>query len=171
MKIDLNPAPLSTDRATVRISSATDCRAGRLGTENAQLRAEIEEFKRKNARLAAPFSKKKRKMDPKRSGCRGGQRKFRDRMAPLAEDCSDTTEDVPVKEIACPECCRDSIEDGQEVFTNTKIPPAPISGIKSYRYYGQTSYRRQRKVIGRHPTGQTVALTLNSQLKKADELY
>ncbi|HWN10395.1 MAG TPA: hypothetical protein VNO50_14205, partial [Pyrinomonadaceae bacterium] len=50
---------------------------GRLRAENTDLREEIEQLKRKNARSAAPFSRHKRKKDPKRSGRTPGQGEFR----------------------------------------------------------------------------------------------
>jgi transposase len=69
-----------------------------LRAENAQLRAEIEELKRKNARPAAPFSKNKRKKNPKRPGRKSGQGPFNNRPAPPEEAYSAPPVDVPVTE-------------------------------------------------------------------------
>ena len=124
MNLDLNPAQLKTEQLLELVRQLI-AENEKLRTENAQLRAEIEELKRKNARQAAPFSKNKRKKNPKRPGRRPGQGEFRNRTAPSAEDYSGPIEDVPVKETACPECGGDLIGDDEEIVTNTEIPEAP----------------------------------------------
>jgi hypothetical protein len=60
---------------------------GRLRAENTHLREEIEQLKRQNARSAAPFSKHKRKKDPKRPGRKPGQGEFRHRSGPQNIPC------------------------------------------------------------------------------------
>jgi transposase len=94
-----------------------------LWSEVAKLRAENEELKRKNARQAAPFSKNKRKKNPKRPGRKPGQGVFRNRTAPSEAQYSGPIEDVPVKETTCPECGGDLTGDEQETVSNTEIPP------------------------------------------------
>jgi transposase len=150
MNLDLNLAQLSVEQLLELVRQLI-AENEQLRAENAQLRAEIEELKRKNARPAAPFSKNKRKKNPKRPGRRPGQGEFRNRTAPSAEDYSGPIEDVPVQETACPECGGDLIGDDQEIVTNTEIPPAPKPEIKAYRVHSRTCCRCQRKVRGRHP--------------------
>jgi len=143
MNLNLNPAQLSYEQLLELVRQ--------LVADNARLRAEIEELKRKNARTAAPFSKNKRKKNPKRPGRKAGQGPFSNRSAPSEEQYSGPIEDVPVKETACPECGGDLIGDDQEIVTNTEIPPAPKPEIKAYRVHSRTCRHCQRKVRGRHP--------------------
>ncbi|HEX9005451.1 MAG TPA: IS66 family transposase [Blastocatellia bacterium] len=119
--------------------------------ENARLRAEIEELKRKNARSAAPFSKNKRKKNPKRPGRKAGQGKFSNRAAPAEEQYSGTIEDVPVSVSTCPDCGGDLAGEGEEIVTTTEIPPAPRPEVKAYRIHIRHCRRCQRTVRGRHP--------------------
>jgi transposase len=119
--------------------------------ENARLRAEIEELKRKNARSAAPFSKNKRKKHRKRPGRKPGQGPFSHRPAPSAEEYSDPVEDVPVHETTCPTCGGDLTDDGSEIVTNTELPPTPQPAVKAYRIHIRSCGRCKRKVRGRHP--------------------
>ena len=119
--------------------------------DNARLRAEIEELKRKNARSAAPFSKNKHKKNPKRPGRKAGQGIFRNRPAPPEEEYSGPLEDVPVKEIACPACGGELVETGTEVVTTTELPPAPKPEVKASRVHIHSCRECQRKVRGRHP--------------------
>ena len=72
MKID--PAQLSREQLLELIQQ--------LLIEQARLRAENEELKRKQARSAAPFSKNQPKQNPKRPGRKAGQGTFRPRPAP-----------------------------------------------------------------------------------------
>jgi transposase len=143
MNSEPNPAQLSYEQLLELVQ--------RLLAENARLRAEVEELKRKNARSAAPFSKNKRKKNPKRPGRKAGQGKFRNRTAPPEKEFSGPIEDVPVKESACSECGGNLIGDTEEIVTNTEIPPAPKPIVKAYRVHSSTCCRCKRKVRGRHP--------------------
>jgi transposase len=124
---------------------------GRLRAENTHLREEIEQLKRKNARSAAPFSKHKRKKDPKRPGRKPGQGEFRNRPVPSEEDYRGPPVDVPVSETVCPECGGDLMEDSEEIVTNTEISPAPRPEVKAYRIKIWSCCRCKRKVRGQHP--------------------
>lgn len=124
---------------------------GRLAAENEQLRAELEQLKRKNARSAAPFSKNKRQKDPKRPGRKAGQGPFTNRPAPAEEAYSSPAVDVPVTETACPECGGELDERNEEIVTNTELPPAPRPEVKAYRIEIRTCQSCRRKVRGRHP--------------------
>src|SRR5262245_19796511 len=75
MNLDLNLVQLSAEQLLELVRQLI-AENERLLAENAQLRAEIEELKRKNARPAAPFSKNKRKKNPKRPGRKPGQGPF-----------------------------------------------------------------------------------------------
>lgn len=118
--------------------------------ENARLRAEIDELKRKNTRTAAPFSKNKRKKNPKRPGRKAGQGTFNNRTAPSEEQYIGPIEDVPVNQTNCPDCGGELAGEGEEIVTTTEIPPAPKPEVKAYRIHLRSCRRCQRKVRGRH---------------------
>src|SRR5689334_4219933 len=69
-----------------------------------QLRAEIEQLKRGNARQAAPFSKGRPVKNPKKPGRKPGQGLFKRRESPAPEQLSEPPIDVPVAEGDCPDC-------------------------------------------------------------------
>lgn len=119
--------------------------------ENARLRLEVEELKRKNARTAAPFSKNKREKNPKRPGRKAGQGKFSNRTAPVEEGYRGPMQDVPVTAPTCPDCGGELAGEEQEIVTNTEIPPAPKPEVKAYRIHIRHCSRCQRRVRGPHP--------------------
>lgn len=143
MNLNLDPAQLSYEQLLELVRQ--------LVADNARLRAEIEELKRKNARTAAPFSKNKRKKNPMRPGRKAGQGTFSNRTAPSEEQYIGPVEDVPVTETACPDCGGELAGEGQEIVTNTEIPPAPKPEVKAYRIHIRSCCRCQRKVRSRHP--------------------
>jgi transposase len=150
MNLDLNPAQLKTEQLLELVRQLI-AENEKLRTENAQLRAEIEELKRKNARQAAPFSKNKRKKNPKRPGRKPGQGPFNNRPAPPEESYSAPPVDVPVTESNCPACGGELGEETEEIVTNTEIPPAPKPEVKAYRVKIRACCQCQRNVRGRHP--------------------
>src|SRR5262245_25230217 len=143
MMLDLASAQLSYKQLLELVSQ--------LLAENERLRAEIEQLKRKNGRSAAPFSKNKRKRNPKRPGRKPDQGPFNNRPAPPEETYSAPPVDVPVTETNCPECGCELSEEIKEIVTNTEIPPAPKPKVKAYRIKIRACRRCQRKVRGRHP--------------------
>ena len=143
MNLNLNPPQLSYEQLLELVQQMI--------AENARLRAEIEELKRKNARTAAPFSKNKRKNNPQRPGRKAGQGPFSNRVAPAAEQYSGPIESVPVAETTCPDCGGDLAGEDQEVVTNTEIPTAPKPEVKAYRIHIRRCRRCLRQVRGRHP--------------------
>jgi transposase len=143
MDFNLTPSQLSYQQLLELVQQ--------LIAENARLRAEIEELKRKNARSAAPFSKNKRKKNPKRPGRKAGQGTFSNRTAPSAEQYSGPIEDVPVAESTCPDCGGELSGEGEELVTNTELPPAPSPEVKAYRVHIRYCADCHRKVRGRHP--------------------
>ena len=100
---------------------------------------------------AAPFSKNKRKKNPKRLGRKPGQGPFNNRPAPPEEAYSAPPVDVPVTESNCPACGGELGEETEEIGANTEIPPAPRPEVKAYRIKIRTCRRCKRKVRGRHP--------------------
>jgi transposase len=142
MSLPLNLQQMSTDQLIKLVEQ--------LFADNARLRAEIEQLKRTNARSAAPFSKNKRKENPKPSGRKAGQGTFTNRPAPAEDQYSAPVEDVPVTEDACPDCGGELQDAGEEIVTNTELPPAPKPEIKAYRVYIRCCSSCHRKVRGRH---------------------
>ena len=143
MNLNLDPAQLSREQVLELVRQ--------LIAEIARLRAENEELKRKNARSAAPFSKNKSKKNPQQPGRKPGQGTFRNRTAPPAEDYSGPPVDVPVNETTCFDCGGDLVDDGEEIVTNTELPPAPKPQIKAYRIKIRSCCKCKHKVRGRHP--------------------
>ena len=125
MNFNLDPGQLSLEQLLELVRQ--------LLADNARLRAEIEELKRKNARSAAPFSKNKRKNNPQRPGRKAGQGTFSNRTAPSEELYTGPIEEVEVNQIACPDCGGELVEAEAEIVTNTELPPAPKPEVKAYR--------------------------------------
>lgn len=140
---DITPGQMSNEQLIELVK--------RLLAENERLRLEIEELKRKNARSAAPFSKSKRKKDPKRPGRKPGQGPFGNRAVPPEEAYTAPIVDVLVTEETCPECGGEFGEETEEIVTNTGIPPAPKPEIQAYRVQVRTCRHCRRKTRGRHP--------------------
>src|ERR1051325_5509571 len=69
-----------------------------------QLRAEVEQLRRGDARQAAPFSKGEPVPNPKSPGRKPGPGPFRRRAPPAPEHLSEPPIDVPVAEADCPDC-------------------------------------------------------------------
>ncbi|MGH9753004.1 MAG: IS66 family transposase [Blastocatellia bacterium] len=143
MNLNIDPAQLSTEQLLELVRQMI--------AEIEKLRAENEELKRKNARQAAPFSKNKRKKNPKRPGRKPGQGVFRHRSAPSEEDYSQPPIEVPVTENSCPGCGGDLVADGEEVVTNTDLPEMPKPIIKAYRVQMCKCGKCGKRVRGRHP--------------------
>lgn len=150
MNPNIDPPQLSHEQL-LKLVRQLMAEIGRLRTENTHLREEIEQLKRRNARSAAPFSKNKRKQDPKHPGRKPGQGEFRNRPVPPEEDHSGPPVEVLVTETVCPDCGGDVMEDGEEIVTTTEIPPAPRPEVKAYRIRIRVCCKCQRKVRGRHP--------------------
>jgi transposase len=150
MNTNIDPPQLSHEQLLELVRQLI-AENGRLRAENAHLREEIEQLKRKNARSAAPFSKHKRKKDPKRPGRKPGQGEFRNRPVAPEEDHRGPPVEVPVTETVCPDCGGDLMDDGEEVVTHTEIPPAPRPEVKAYRIRTRVCCKCQRKVRGQHP--------------------
>lgn len=142
MNLNLDPVQLSPEQLLELVRQ--------LVADNARLRAEIEELKRKNARSAAPFSKNKRKKNPKRPGRKAGQGSFHNRPAPSEEHYTTPLEEVPVEEMECPACGGELVGTDTEIVTNTELPPAPKPEVKAYRVHIRSCRQCQRKVRGRH---------------------
>lgn len=111
-----------------------------------QLRAEIEELKRRSS--AAPFSKGKRKSNPQPPGRKPGQGSFRFRGAP-----EPAGEAIPVAVATddCP-CCGGPLgEPRPEIVSITDIAMPPQPEIRRYQVEVRKCSQCGRNVRGRHP--------------------
>lgn len=150
MKLGVNLEQLNREQL-IELVNQLIAQLEALLTQNAKLKAEMEQLKRDNARSAAPFSKNKRKKNPKRPGRKPGQGIFRNRPAPSEEDYSGPPVEAPVENSACPKCGGELGEETEEIVTVTEIPPAPKPEVKAYRVKSRACCNCFHKVRGRHP--------------------
>ena len=115
---------------------------------NERLQAEIEQLKRRGG--AAPFSKGKRKSDPKAPGRKPGQGYFRFRTAPEEAAATEAIV-VPVTEPCCPDCGGKLGKVCREMVSITDIPVQPQPEIEHYAVEVRQCRRCGGKVRGRHP--------------------
>jgi transposase len=150
MKFSASPEQLNREQLLELVNQLiAELEASR--SENAKLRAELEQLKRGQARSAAAFSNNQRKQKPKRPGRIPGQGIFRHRTAPSEEDYSGPPVEVPVEDSACPKCGGALGEETEEIVTVTEIPPAPKPEVKAYRVKSRTCCHCAHQVRGRHP--------------------
>ena len=113
-----------------------------------QLRAEIEQLKRKSS--AAPFSKGSRKSNPQRPGRKPGQGPFRRREEPAAA-ADRPVQRVRVTATQCPECGGDLGEVEEERVSATDIPEQPQPEVRVYAVEVRRCRRCGKAVRGQHP--------------------
>jgi transposase len=115
-----------------------------------QLRAEIEQLKRGNARQAAPFSKGKPVRNPKKPGRKPGLGFFKHRAAPTPESLSEPPIDVPVLETDCPDCGGVLEPACVGAASITDLPPVVRPRVRLFRVAVKRCWRRGRTARGRH---------------------
>jgi transposase len=115
---------------------------------NQRLQAEIEELKRRGG--AAPFSKGKRKPDPKPPGRKPGQGFFRFRSGP---ESAEVRESIPVivAERCCPDCGGELGRTRREMVSTTDVPAQPKPETRCYAVEVRQCRQCGGKVRGRHP--------------------
>jgi transposase len=114
------------------------------------LRKELEEAKRASHRQATPFSKGKRKKNPKKPGRRAGEGQWSRRQAPEAGPGSVPAQEVPVQQSACPYCGGELEEAGFEEVSNTDLPKMPQPQVRRYRVHKARCRGCNATVRGRH---------------------
>lgn len=118
--------------------------------QNEELRKQVEELRRQQHRSAAPFSKGKRKLNPKKPGRKPGQGEFRRRSEPAAAPGSPPV-DVPVDQTQCPFCGGRLEPDGVEDVSVTDMPPRPQPVVSLFRVQVCRCRRCGRTMRGEHP--------------------
>lgn len=115
-----------------------------------ELKKQNEELRRNQKRSATPFSKGKRKPNPKKPGRKPGQGPFRRREQPEAS-ANTPPVDVPVDETVCPICGGRLEPDGQETASTTDMPPRPEPETRLYRVHVCRCQNCKRRFRGKHP--------------------
>src|SRR4051795_2099553 len=105
--------------------AALKARAEELLAENAALKARLDQQARDAKRQAAPFSKGRRKAQPKRPGRKPGQGQFRFRNPPTPDQYTAPPIEVRLPDPLCPCCGQPLREDRVEFAAVTDIPPQP----------------------------------------------
>jgi len=125
----------------------------RVETENERLRKEVEKLKkllRSKSRSASPFSKGKRKANPKRPGRKAGEGMFRNRPAPAAGTDSKPV-DVPVPNMRCP-CCGGELKwERTDRVSTTDMPAQPQPEVRVYDVAVCVCTCCGEQVRGEHP--------------------
>jgi transposase len=124
-----------------------DARIAQLEKLLLQLQQQLEEAKRAGKRQATPFSRKKRKKDPKKPGRKKGQGKFTYRQPPSPEEINETKKE-PVS--CCPECGGRVGELKEHEHYEVDLPPI-VPVITKYITYSGTCCDCGEAVQSRHP--------------------
>ena len=131
----------------------------RIETENEQLRQEKEQLRqeveklekllRSKSRTASPFSKGKRKANPKRPGRKPGEGAFRNRAEPVTTESKPV--DVPVSNMRCP-CCGGELKwERTDRVSTTDMPAQPQPEVKVYDVAVCECTKCGLRVRGQHP--------------------
>src|SRR3954470_23242563 len=115
--------------------TALKARVEELLAENAALRAQLGQSQRDSQRQAAPFSKGRRKAQPKRPGRKPGQGRFTFRTLPRPDQWTAPPIEVRSPDPVCP-CCGEPLHENRVDFAAvTEIPPQPKPIVQPYRVW------------------------------------
>jgi transposase len=115
--------------------TALKARVEELLAENAALRAQLGRLQRDSRRQAAPFSKGRRKSQPKRPGRKSGQGRFTFRTLPRPDQWTAPPIEVRLPDPVCP-CCGEPLHENRvDLAAVTDIPPQPKPIVQSYRVW------------------------------------
>ncbi len=130
----------------------------RLTAQVAELQEKLAAALAENERLrqggkggAAPFSKGKRKPNPKKPGRRPGQGKFTNRAAPDYDQCDVLDALATVKVSVCPDCGGTLDESEYEEASTLGLPELPRPRVKRFRVEKRRCTCCPRVVRGTHP--------------------
>lgn len=122
-------APLLTELAALK------ARVEELLAENAALRARLDQLARDSKRQAAPFSRGRRKAQPKRPGRKLGRGHFTFRTLPTPDQWTAPPIEVRLPDPVCP-CCGETLRERRADFAAvTDLPPQPKPIVQPYRVW------------------------------------
>lgn len=116
-----------------------------------ELRKQNEELRRKDKRSAAPFSKGKRKQNPKPPGRKPGKGVFSRRQEPPANSTGQPPTEVPVADTRCPFCGGNLEPEEPEDASVTDMPPAPEPEVRWFKVHVCRCRKCGRPTRGKHP--------------------
>jgi transposase len=122
-------APLLTELAALK------ARVEELLVENAALKAQIDQIARDSKRQAAPFSKGRRKAQPRRPGRKPGHGRFTFRTLPTPDQWTAPPIEVRLPDPACSACGEPLQEHRVELAAITDLPPQPRPIVQPYRVW------------------------------------
>ena len=122
-----------------------------LKAANEELHKQLVESQRGGKRQAAPFSKGKRNINPKRPGRKPGMGLFSYRKGPSADEVTEPVVEVAVSGKVCPGCGGRLEDEGVGVAYVTDIPPVRRPQVTAYRVQICRCRSCGRQVRGRHP--------------------
>jgi transposase len=115
--------------------TALKARVEELLAENAALRAQLSQHQRNSRRQAAPFSKGRRKSQPKRPGRKPGQGRFTFRTLPRPDQWTAPPIEVRLPDPVCP-CCGEALHENRvDLAAVTEIPPQPKPIVQPFRVW------------------------------------
>src|SRR3954470_13393180 len=130
---------------------ASNARVAKLLLENAALKAQLEQRQRDAKRSAAPFSKGRRKAQPKRPGRKPVQGHFTFRTLPTPDQWNAPPIEVRLPEPICP-CCGEPLHEQRVDFAaTTDIPPQPKPIVQPYRVWVYRCPTCETTVRAPHP--------------------
>ena len=130
---------------------ASNARVAELLRENAALKAQLEQRERDTKRSAAPFSKGRRKAQPKRPGRKPGQGHFTFRTLPTPDQWTAPPIEVRLPEPICP-CCGEPMPEHRVDFAAiTEILPQPRPIVQPYRVWVYRCPTCETTVRASHP--------------------
>src|SRR4051812_20167016 len=138
-------APLLTELTALR------ARVEGLLAENAALRAQVDQLARGSKRQAAPFSKGRRKAQPKRPGRKPGHGRFTYRTLPPPDQWTAPPIEVRLPDPACSGCGEPLQEHRVELAAITDLPPQPEPVVQPYRVWVYRCPGCQTTVRAPHP--------------------
>src|SRR5918998_2105814 len=110
-------------------------RVEELLVENAALRAQVNQLARDSKRQAAPFSKGRRKAQPKCPGRKPGHGRFTFRTLPTPDQWTAPPIEVRLPDPACSGCGEPLQEHRVELAAITDLPPQPKPVVQPYRVW------------------------------------
>src|SRR3954470_24636894 len=115
--------------------TALKARVEELLAENAALRAQLGQFQRGSQRQAAPFSRGRRKAQPKRPGRKPSQGRFTFRTLPRPDQWTAPPIEVRLPDPVC-HCCGEPLHEHHvDLAAVTDIPPQPKPIVQPYRVW------------------------------------